>query len=137
MAMSAGKQPHAHPLGGLIDALQLLVHRHSQSAGGAAAETQAVAREAVQRLQWIKRRLLTPELLVAFVGLAAPHLVRGISGGRHRVLLWAASAMGGVLMLVSDVLARGLLPPQELPVGVLTAVLGGVYLLVLLHRRSA
>lgn len=45
--------------------------------------------------------------------------------------------MGGVLMLVSDVLARGLLPPQELPVGVLTAVLGGVYLLVLLHRRPA
>lgn len=75
--------------------------------------------------------------LVAFVGLAAPHLVRGLSGGRHRVLLWAASAMGGVLMLVSDVLARGLLPPQELPVGVLTAVLGGVYLLVLLHRRPA
>lgn len=75
--------------------------------------------------------------LVAFVGLAAPHLVRGISGGRHRVLLWTASAMGGVLMLVSDVLARGLLPPQELPVGVLTAVLGGVYLLVLLHRRPA
>lgn len=75
--------------------------------------------------------------LVAFVGLVAPHLVRAASGGRHRVLLWAASAMGGVLMLVSDVLARGLLPPQELPVGVLTAVLGGVYLLVLLHRRPA
>ena len=75
--------------------------------------------------------------LVAFVGLVAPHLVRAASGGRHRELLWAASAMGGVLMLVSDVLARGLLPPQELPVGVLTAVLGGVYLLVLLHRRAA
>lgn len=75
--------------------------------------------------------------LVAFVGLVAPHLVRGVSGGRHRVLLGAASGMGGVLMLVSDVLARGLLPPQELPVGVLTAVLGGVYLLVLLHRRPA
>lgn len=75
--------------------------------------------------------------LVAFVGLVAPHLVRGVSGGRHRVLLGAASAMGGVLMLVSDVLARGLLPPQELPVGVLTAVLGGVYLLALLHRRPA
>jgi iron complex transport system permease protein len=75
--------------------------------------------------------------LIAFVGLVAPHLVRGFCGGRHRVLLWAASAMGGVLMLVSDVLARGLLPPQELPVGVLTAVLGGSYLLVLLHRRPA
>jgi len=73
--------------------------------------------------------------LVAFVGLVAPHLVRGWGAGRHRVRLWAASAMGGALMLVSDVLARSLLPPQELPVGVLTAVLGGVYLLVLLHRR--
>lgn len=69
MAMSAGQQSLTHPLGGLIDALQLLVHRHALSAGGAAAEAQAVAREAVLRLQWFKRRLQTPELLVAFVGL--------------------------------------------------------------------
>jgi iron complex transport system permease protein len=75
--------------------------------------------------------------LVAFVGLVAPHLARGFSGGRYHMLLWSASLVGGVLLLLSDVLARGLLPPQELPVGVLTAVLGGGYLLLLLHRRRA
>ena len=44
--------------------------------------------------------------------------------------------MGGVLLLGADVLARGLIAPQELPVGVVTAILGGGYLLWLLHRRK-
>ena len=47
-----------------------------------------------------------------------------------------ASLMGGVLLMVADVLSRWLLAPQELPVGVLTAVLGGGYLLWLMHRRG-
>ena len=72
--------------------------------------------------------------LIAFVGLVAPHLVRPWSGGQHRRLLLGASLMGAVLLMASDVLARSLLAPQELPVGVLTAVMGGVYLLILLHR---
>lgn len=75
--------------------------------------------------------------LVAFVGLVAPHLVRPWAGARHATMLWAASLMGAVLLLAADVLARSLLAPQELPVGVLTAVMGGTYLLVLLHRRAA
>ena len=69
MAMTAGTQLQSQALGGLIDALQLLVHRHAQNTGGTAVETLAVAREAVQRLQWIKRRMLASEMLVAFVGL--------------------------------------------------------------------
>lgn len=74
--------------------------------------------------------------LVAFVGLAAPHLVRAHVPGTHgpRVLLSALA--GGVLLLAADLLARSLLAPQELPVGVLTAALGGGYLLLLLHRRA-
>ncbi len=75
--------------------------------------------------------------LVAFVGLVAPHLVRPWCGARHRTLLWHASLMGGVLLLAADVLSRWLLAPQELPVGVLTAVMGGVYLLALIQRRGA
>jgi iron complex transport system permease protein len=74
--------------------------------------------------------------LVAFVGLVAPHLVRPWAGARHATMLWSASLMGGVLLLAADVAARCLLAPQELPVGVLTAVMGGGYLLVLLHRRA-
>ena len=75
--------------------------------------------------------------LVAFVGLAAPHLVRAAVHVAHGRLMLLASLMGGVLLAAADLLARGLLAPQELPVGVLTAVLGGGYLLWLMHRRSA
>lgn len=75
--------------------------------------------------------------LIAFVGLVAPHLVRPWVGGQHRHLLLAASLMGAVLLMAADVLARSLVAPQELPVGVLTAVMGGIYLLILLHRRPA
>jgi iron complex transport system permease protein len=73
--------------------------------------------------------------LVAFVGLAAPHLVRRQAPGPHGHLLAASAAAGGVLLLGADIAARVVAAPQELPVGVLTAVFGGVYLLVLLHRR--
>jgi iron complex transport system permease protein len=73
--------------------------------------------------------------LIAFVGLAAPHLVRSAVKTTHAWLLALSSLMGGVLLLFADTLARGILAPQELPVGVLTAVLGGGYLLWLMHRR--
>jgi iron complex transport system permease protein len=74
--------------------------------------------------------------LIAFVGLAAPHLVRSIAPTPHGRLIVLASLMGGLLLMTADVLARWLVAPQELPVGVLTAVLGGSYLLWLMHRRS-
>ncbi|MCX8092481.1 MAG: iron ABC transporter permease, partial [Verrucomicrobiae bacterium] len=72
--------------------------------------------------------------LIAFVGLAAPHLVRTLVAVTHRGLMVLAAAMGAVLLLAADTLARWWLAPQELPVGVLTAVLGGGYLLWLMHR---
>jgi iron complex transport system permease protein len=75
--------------------------------------------------------------LVAFVGLVAPHLARRALSARHVVLVPASAALGGVLLLAADLLARTLIAPQELPVGVLTAVLGGAYLLLLLWRRHA
>ncbi|MBC7955687.1 MAG: iron ABC transporter permease [Cytophagales bacterium] len=74
--------------------------------------------------------------LIAFVGLVSPHLVRRFAPAAHGFTLVASAAMGGVLLLAADVLARSLTAPQELPVGVLTAVLGGGYLLWLLHRRK-
>jgi iron complex transport system permease protein len=73
--------------------------------------------------------------LVAFVGLLAPHLARRLWGGLHRQQLWASSVMGGLLLLGADVASRLLIAPQELPVGILTSVVGGTYLLSLLHQR--
>ncbi|MFZ4552127.1 MAG: FecCD family ABC transporter permease [Aquabacterium sp.] len=75
--------------------------------------------------------------LVAFVGLVAPHLVRSSARGRHAALLGLSTLMGAVLLGTADVLSRYVLAPQELPVGVLTAVLGGSYLIWLLHRRRS
>lgn len=74
--------------------------------------------------------------LVAFVGLMAPHLVRSLAKPTHRWLLPLSGLAGGVLLLAADVVARWALAPQELPVGVVTAVLGGGYLLALLQRRE-
>ena len=74
--------------------------------------------------------------LIAFVGLAAPHLVRSVLSTGYRWLIVLASLMGAVLLMAADVLARWLIAPQELPVGVVTAVLGGAYLLWLMHRNS-
>jgi iron complex transport system permease protein len=73
--------------------------------------------------------------LIAFVGLAAPHLVRSMAKTTHGRLAVLSALMGGLLLMAADVLARWVIAPQELPVGVLTAVLGGTYLLWLMHRR--
>ena len=75
--------------------------------------------------------------LIAFVGLAAPHLVRSLVRVGHGRSTLLAAAMGGALLLAADILARWLVAPQELPVGVLTAALGGTYLLWLMHRRTS
>ncbi|GLS15010.1 MULTISPECIES: FecCD family ABC transporter permease [Hydrogenophaga] len=74
--------------------------------------------------------------LIAFVGLAAPHLVRSLVKTTSAYLMLLASAMGGALLMAADTLARWLIAPQELPVGVLTAVLGGGYLLWLMQRNT-
>jgi iron complex transport system permease protein len=74
--------------------------------------------------------------LVAFVGLAAPHLVRSLVRCTHAWRLLLAALMGGALLSLADVLARVLFAPQELPVGVLTAVLGGGYLLWRVYRDT-
>jgi iron complex transport system permease protein len=73
--------------------------------------------------------------LIAFVGLVAPHLVRSWGPVTHRRLLLLAPLTGGALLLAADILARWVISPQELPVGVITGLLGGGYLLWLMHKR--
>lgn len=75
--------------------------------------------------------------LIAFVGLVAPHLVRSWGPVTHRDLLLLSPLAGGMLLLAADIGARWVIAPQELPVGIITALLGGSYLLYLMHRRSS
>lgn len=74
--------------------------------------------------------------LIAFVGLMAPHMVRSLVRVRHGLLLLLSAGMGAILLMAADVLARIFFAPTELPVGVLTALLGGGYLMWLMQRGA-
>jgi len=73
---------------------------------------------------------------VGFVGLVVPHMLRLLGGADHRWLLPASVLGGGTLLVLADALARVVLAPQQLPVGVVTALIG-VPLFLLLLRRGA
>jgi iron complex transport system permease protein len=72
--------------------------------------------------------------IVGFVGLVVPHLVRLLAGPDHRTLLPASALAGAALLLGADLAARTVVLPRELPLGVVTAIAGGPYLLWLLRR---
>jgi iron complex transport system permease protein len=74
---------------------------------------------------------------VGFVGLIAPHIVRLLLGPAHRTLLPAAALFGGAFLVLADALARTIVSPAELPIGVLTALVGGPFFLWLLAGRAA
>ena len=73
---------------------------------------------------------------IVFLGLVAPHLARRLVGGRHRTLLPAALIIGALLLQLSDILARVIDPPTELPAGILTAIIGAPYFFYLLMRTK-
>jgi iron complex transport system permease protein len=74
--------------------------------------------------------------VIAFLGLVVPHLVRLSMGSRHQVVLPASALLGGLLLLVADTLARTVLAPAELPVGILTALVGGPFFIYLILREQ-
>jgi len=73
---------------------------------------------------------------IGFVGLIVPHAVRAIVGSRHRVLMPLCVVVGGGFLCLCDIAARRILPHQELPVGIVTALLGGPFFLYLLLRKG-
>jgi iron complex transport system permease protein len=72
---------------------------------------------------------------IAFVGLVVPHMVRMVAGPDHRVLLPASALAGAILLLVADTLSRIVLAPTELPVGIVTAIIGVPFFVSLLRKR--
>ncbi len=72
---------------------------------------------------------------IGFIGLIVPHMIRLIVGGDHRLLLPSSVLLGGSLLLISDTLARTIIAPQQLPVGVITAFIGVPFFLYLLNKN--
>jgi iron complex transport system permease protein len=75
--------------------------------------------------------------LIGFVGLVAPHAARRLVGATHRRLLPVAALLGALVLIAADTVARSALSPREVPVGLVTAALGGPLFLWLLRRRPA
>lgn len=75
--------------------------------------------------------------IIGFVGIVVPHLVRMIAGPDHRVLLPASAFLGGALVLLADVIARIIVAPAELPIGIIMAIIGAPVFLHLVLKRSS
>jgi iron complex transport system permease protein len=112
--------------------------------GESGAQALGVDVERLKRRSFVFGSLLTAVAvaaggLIGFVGLVVPHALRLVLGPDHRLLLPAAFFGGGAFLVLCDLVARLVLAPNELPVGVVTALVGGPFFLFLLrqHRRSA
>jgi iron complex transport system permease protein len=75
--------------------------------------------------------------IIGFVGLLVPHLVRLVVGPDYRILTPMSALVGGLLLVLADIVARTAMAPAEMPIGILTTVLGAPFFLYLLHRRRS
>ena len=122
--------------------LVLLVHElNLLTTGDDIAASRGVAVDRVKKLLFVSTSLMVGGVVaicgpIGFVGLMAPHIARQIIGPDPRYLLPAAALFGGAFLCASDAFARWVLAPAELPVGVITAFLGGPFFLALLLRKS-
>ena len=106
-----------------------------EAAGHLGADVEPVKRQVVVATALLTAAAVAVSGMIGFVGLVVPHIVRLARGPLHRGLLPAAFILGGAMLVLSDVLARTVLAPVELPVGVVTALVG-VPLFAILLRRS-
>jgi iron complex transport system permease protein len=111
------------------------------SVGSDAASTRGVDVGRTQRLAFLSASLATAAAVslagpIGFVGIVVPHLVRLMVGVDHRIVLPASALFGAAFLVGCDLIARTVLAPVEVPVGVVTAILGGPFFLWLLVRRS-
>lgn len=110
------------------------------SLGADAAAARGVDVPRAQRLAFVSASLATSAAVslsgpVAFIGIIVPHLVRLIVGVDHRIVLPAAALLGAAFLVLCDLVARTIISPVELPVGIVTAVIGGPFFLWLLVRK--
>ncbi len=111
------------------------------SLGDDAAASRGVNVVSIQRLAFLSASIATAAAVslggpIGFIGIVVPHLVRLMVGADHRVVLPASALFGAAFLVACDVVARTVMAPVELPVGVVTALIGGPFFLWLLVRNA-
>jgi iron complex transport system permease protein len=109
--------------------------------GSDSAETHGIDVVGAQRAAFLSASLATGAAVsvggpIGFIGIIIPHLVRLMVGADHRLVLPASALFGAAFLIACDLIARTVLSPLELPVGVITAMIGGPFFLWLLVRRA-
>lgn len=74
--------------------------------------------------------------MIGFIGLLVPHIMRFFIGSDSRVLIPCSALSGGALLCIADVISKSVLPPMELPAGIVTAIIGSPYFLYILRRKN-
>jgi len=125
----------------LVALLSIARRLNVMALGDETAQTLGVPVESTRRLAFAAASVATGSAIslagpILFVGLMVPHIVRLLFGPDHRVLMPCSILLGGAFLVASDTVARTVLAPTEIPVGVVTALLGGPFFLWLLLRHK-
>lgn len=129
---------------GFIGATIIFVYSRELNAlllGEESAQHLGVEVERVKKYLLVAAALLTGACvsvsgMIAFVGLVTPHVVRMLFGSDHRLLLPAVALIGAIFLLLADMVSRIVVAPGELPVGIITALVGGPFFIFLLRRQK-
>ncbi|ALA58248.1 FecCD family ABC transporter permease [Nitrospira moscoviensis] len=127
-------------IGGMLLLLRQAPALNVLTLGEESARSLGVETEGVKRAVYALSALITGAVvsmsgMIGFVGMMVPHAVRLLLGVDHRLLLPASALAGGMLLMVADTVARTLLSPSEIPVGIITALAGGPFFIYLLAWR--
>ena len=128
-------------LGGLFLLLRQARRLNVLTLGEESARSLGIDTEHVKRVIYVLSALITGSVvsvsgMIGFIGMVIPHAVRFLLGADHRLLLPASACIGGMFLVIVDTLARTLLTPSEIPVGIVTALVGGPFFIYLLAWRK-
>lgn len=128
-------------MGGLFLLLKQARRLNILTLGEESARSLGVETEHVKRLVYLLSALITGAVvsvsgMIGFIGMVIPHAVRLMLGADHRLLLPASALVGGMYLMIADTVARTLLTPAEIPVGIITALAGGPFFIYLLVWRK-
>ena len=128
-------------LGGLFLLLKQARRLNILTLGEESARSLGIDTEHVKRVIYVLSALITGAVvsvsgMIGFIGMDIPHAVRFLLGADHRLLLPASACIGGTFLVIADTVARTLLTPSEIPVGIVTALAGGPFFIYLLAWRK-
>jgi len=132
----------AVPLSALVIIFSLIYHRHLNiiAFGDELSLSMGITAGDIRNIFWLAAVLAAISVslagIIGFVGLIIPHITRTLFGPDHKRLIILSSVVGALFLAACDTLGRTIAPPYEIPIGVITGFIGGIFFLVLMIRKG-